>query len=169
MQVREFEAYKALEDKLKAMAGVLPLISDLAHPAMRERHWAALMQSIKKSFVVDERLTLGDILALGLHKYGDACAEVVDCAQKELIIEKVSVMNALLWCSSLMLSTVSVLQSLAKIASTWKGLVLSFPAYPGRQDGIKSLLVDESVMEALESDGVVLQNMATSKHVQVNG
>lgn len=48
-----------------------------------------LLQAIKCSFVVDDNFTLGEMLALGLHRHADACAEVVDCALKELAIEKV--------------------------------------------------------------------------------
>ena len=36
--------YRLLEEKLKSMMTVLPLVSDLHHPAMRERHWHMLMK-----------------------------------------------------------------------------------------------------------------------------
>ena len=42
--VREYEAYRALEERVKGLTLVLPLLKDLAHPAMRARHWAALAQ-----------------------------------------------------------------------------------------------------------------------------
>lgn len=35
---------RLLEERLKAMLTSLPLVSDLHHPAMRERHWKQLMQ-----------------------------------------------------------------------------------------------------------------------------
>lgn len=88
-QVRDYEAYKALEERIKAMQGSLPLISELSNPAMRDRHWTALMTAIKTSFVMDDSFTLGGMLLLELHRYPDVCAEVVDCAQKELVVEKV--------------------------------------------------------------------------------
>lgn len=54
---------------------------DLHHPAMRERHWKMLMQTTGKHFVMDDRFCLGDLLALELHNYVDACSEIVDrCA-----------------------------------------------------------------------------------------
>ena len=46
-------------------------------------------QATGKSFVVDDKFSLGDLMALGLHGYVDACTEIVDRAQKELIVEKV--------------------------------------------------------------------------------
>jgi hypothetical protein len=48
-------------------------VQDLHHPAMRERHWKMLMQTTGKHFVMDEKFCLGDLLALGLHNYVDAC------------------------------------------------------------------------------------------------
>ena len=37
---------------------------------------------------MDQKFCLGDLLALELHNYVDVCSEIVDRAQKELIIEK---------------------------------------------------------------------------------
>jgi len=48
-------------------------MQDLHHPAMRDRHWKMLMQTTGKHFVMDEKFCLGDLLALGLHNYVDAC------------------------------------------------------------------------------------------------
>ena len=50
---------------------------------------------------------LGDLLALELHLYADACAEIVDRAHKELIIEK----------------------QIAKIEATWAMVSLTFAPY----------------------------------------
>ena len=82
----------------------LPLVQDLHHPAMRERHWKMLMAATGKSFAVDARFCLGDLIALELHNYVDACSEIVDRAQKELAIEK----------------------QLRRVEDTWRGLALAF-------------------------------------------
>jgi hypothetical protein len=47
------------------------------------------MQATGKTFVMDDKFSLGDLMKLGLHHYVDICAEIVDRAQKELIVEKV--------------------------------------------------------------------------------
>ena len=47
----------------------LPLVSDLAHPSMRERHWKLLMRATGKNFTMDDSFSLGDLLALGLHDF----------------------------------------------------------------------------------------------------
>jgi dynein heavy chain len=49
---------------------------------MRDRHWKMLMQTTGKHFTMDEKFCLGDLLALELHNYVDACrcaAAVTDC------------------------------------------------------------------------------------------
>ena len=74
---------------------------------MRDRHWTLLMQTTGKHFVMDDKFCLGDLLALELHNFVDACQEIVDRAQKELNIEK----------------------QLKKIEDTWAGLDLSFAPY----------------------------------------
>lgn len=65
------------------------------------------MQATGKDFVMDEKFSLGNLLELELHNYVDACSEIVDRAQKELIIEK----------------------ALKKIDETWAGLNLDFTHY----------------------------------------
>jgi dynein heavy chain, axonemal len=105
--VRNYEVFRLLEESLKAMLTSLPLVQDLHHPAMRDRHWLQLMQATGKHFVMDDKFCLGDLLALELHNFVDACSEIVDRAQKELIIEK----------------------ALKKIEDAWAGLNLIFSAY----------------------------------------
>ncbi|KAK9843805.1 hypothetical protein WJX81_007069 [Elliptochloris bilobata] len=67
--VRGYEVYRLLEEALKAMLTSLPLATG-------------------KTFVMDASFSLGDLLRVGLHQAVDACSEIIDRAQKELIIEK---------------------------------------------------------------------------------
>lgn len=55
---------------------------------------------------------LGDLLALELHLFADACVEIVDRSHKELIIEK----------------------QISKIESTWAMLSLTFTPYQANPD-----------------------------------
>ena len=141
--VRNYDAFKVLEDSVKAMLTSLPLVSDLHHPAMRERHWQQLMQTTGKHFVKDDKFCLGDLLALELHQCVDAVGEIVDRAQKELIIEK----------------------ALKKIEDVWAGLAIDFVPYEGE---MLQLTVDDTVLEALENDNLQLQNMSGNKYVLSN-
>ena len=59
---------------------------------------------------MDASFSLGDLLRVGLHQAVDACSEIIDRAQKELIIEK----------------------ALKKIEDTWGALTLSFTPYQAR-------------------------------------
>ncbi|GBF97683.1 flagellar outer dynein arm heavy chain beta [Raphidocelis subcapitata] len=142
--VRNFEVYRLLEEALKAMLTSLPLVQDLHHPAMRDRHWKMLMQATGKVFVMDARFALGDLLALELHNYVDACSEIVDRAQKELNIEK----------------------QLKRIEDTWRGLALEFVPY--QDTDVNSLHVDDAITEALENDNLQLQGLASQKYVALN-
>ena len=142
--VRNYEAYNKLEEMMKDMLTSLPLVQDLAHPAMRERHWKQLMRATGKSFVKDANFNLGNLMALQLHQFVDEVSEIVDRAQKESIIEK----------------------ALKKIEETWVGLNLEFTIY-GDTD-IFQVVVDDLIVETLENDNMALQNMGSGKYVQGN-
>mmetsp|Transcript_13737 Transcript_13737/g.31794 ORF Transcript_13737/g.31794 Transcript_13737/m.31794 type:complete len:4493 (-) Transcript_13737:49-13527(-) len=142
--IKNFNAYKGLEDTVKNMQVTLPLVSDLHHPAMRERHWKQLMRAMGVSFTMDDGFSLGDLLALKPHEFVDDVAEIVDRAQKELIIEK----------------------QLKRIDETWVGLTLSF--VPFEEGDLMVMETPEAVIEALEENQVQLQNMQASKYVQNN-
>eukprot|EP00960_Hanusia_phi_P039486 753915-Hanusia_phi.AAC.17 len=142
--LKNWPGYKGLEDTVKNMQTSLPLVEELHHPAMRDRHWKQLMKTTGVTFVMDENFSLGALLALKLHQFEDDVMEIVDKAQKELTIEK----------------------QLKKIEDTWKVQSFSFDLQP---DGEMYLLrIDESVMECLEDSVVQLGNLQGSKYVQNN-
>ena len=93
---------------------------------------------------MDSKFNLGNLLELGLHNYVDACSEIVDRAQKELIIEK----------------------ALKKIDETWSALSLTFSPYQDT-DNVQ-MTVEDTITEALETDNLALQTMSGGKYVQVN-
>ena len=142
--VRTYEVFRLLEESIKAMLTSLPLVQELHHPAMRDRHWKQLMKATGKTFVKDDKFSLGDLIELELHNYVDACSEIVDRAQKELTIEK----------------------ALNKIEDTWSGLDLTFSQY--QDTDVSQVAIDDAVTEALENDNLVLQSMSAGKYVQGN-
>lgn len=101
------------------------------------------IQATGKNFIMDSKFNLGNLLELGLHNYVDACSEIVDRAQKELIIEK----------------------ALKKIDETWSSLSLTFSPYQDT-DNVQ-MTVEDSITEALETDNLALQTMSGGKYVQV--
>lgn len=104
---------------------------------------AVAMQATGKNFIMDSKFNLGNLLELGLHNYVDACSEIVDRAQKELIIEK----------------------ALKKIDETWSALSLTFSPYQDT-DNVQ-MTVEDTITEALETDNLALQTMSGGKYVQV--
>lgn len=102
------------------------------------------LQATGKNFIMDSKFNLGNLLELGLHNYVDACSEIVDRAQKELIIEK----------------------ALKKIDETWSALSLTFSPYQDT-DNVQ-MTVEDTITEALETDNLALQTMSGGKYVQVN-
>ena len=66
-----------------------------------------MAQATGKEFEMGPNFCLGDLLKLELHNAVEVCREIVDRAQKELIIEK----------------------ALTKIDSVWAGLALTFTPF----------------------------------------
>ena len=118
----------------------LPLVSELHNPAMRSRHWKQLMKVTETQFEMDDKFSLADLLVLGLHEFVDDVEEIVERAQKELLIEK----------------------QLKKVDDTWVGLNITFM----HQEDLDIHLfgVGEEVIEALEENSLLLQNMSGQKY-----
>ena len=142
--VKNWGAFKGLEDAVKNMMTALPLVEELKHPSMRDRHWKQLMRATGKSFTMNENFSMGDLLALKLFDFVEEVAEIVDRAQKELTIEK----------------------QLAKIEETWAELNLDFVPYGETE--VVLVQASEELIEALDDSQVQLQNLGGSKYVAGN-
>ena len=142
--LRGFQAFEKLEGMVKAMVTSLPLVDDLHQPFIRDRHVKQIMRATGKQFTLDENFTLGGLLLLELHNHLELVSEIVERAQKEVVVEKV----------------------LKKVEETWASFSLIFTPFPDSE--VLSVSVDELVMEALENDNVILQNVGSGKHVQSN-
>ena len=59
-------AYGGILDEIKKWLIFLPLIAELADPAMRDRHWDMIRKKVGKDFTVDENLILESIYNLNL-------------------------------------------------------------------------------------------------------
>lgn len=78
----------ALQDIVESFKKTMPLITDLRNPAMRERHWAQLMDHIGAKFdPAGEAFTLESVINLHLDQHVDFIAELSGNASKELGIE----------------------------------------------------------------------------------
>ena len=131
--------YKFIEASVKNMSVVLPLISDLRSPAMRDRHWKSLLTACRAAGKVDVRgqnFNLGDLIGLQLHLHVDDVAEVVETANKELKIEN----------------------KLLNIEEAWTGMTLEYVQHKD-QEGMFVVKPPDIVVESLEAHQLELQTM----------
>jgi dynein heavy chain len=81
--IRGWKVFIGLQDEIKNLMTVLPLVSLLHSPCMMERHWRELKQSTGKDFDKDNDFSLADLLALELHNYVPIVEYIVELANKE--------------------------------------------------------------------------------------
>ncbi|XP_070202269.1 uncharacterized protein [Littorina saxatilis] len=89
--VLTWDVYKGLHESITTIQACLPLIDDLSNPAMRTRHWKQLVRVTGGAFTIDndtlKRMTLKELLSLGLQKHVDDVRAIVQRAVKDLAIE----------------------------------------------------------------------------------
>lgn len=86
--IKGYKAFQALNDRVKQMDVIGPMISQLHSEFMQDRHWKRLMNICGKQ--VDNKspkFCLNDIIGLQLYKFGDDVNELVEGAQREAKIE----------------------------------------------------------------------------------
>ena len=139
-ETKRWDARAGLDVYLKNLLKSLRSISDLRSPALRQRHWDALMRETGVAIDVSGNVYLKDLLALELHKYEEVVSNIVDSAVKELRMES----------------------ALAEISEIWRTMEFS---YESHSDGTPLLKPDDDLIETLEENMVKLQNMLSSKSV----
>jgi len=143
--MKAWDSYTGLFNTVNNMLTSLPLVQDLRSPAMRTRHWDQLLEETHKKGTADpedDKFSLEQLLALGLHNYVDTVRGIVDKASKELGIES----------------------NLSKIETTWENLVFRFKEH----DELKCVILDtvEDIIEVLEDNLVKLQNMSSMRYIE---
>ena len=135
--------FQGVTSSLADMLVTLPLVQDLRDEAMRERHWKKLMRICGKTFVLDDKFCLNDLLKLQLHLFADSVGEIVEQARQEIKIDK----------------------HLNKIETVWLNLQLEYA--PFKSTGVQ-VLVEASlgpVYEALDEHEAALQAMGGNRFV----
>lgn len=135
-EMRGWKLYAWLQDIVKNMSTVLPLISDLHSDTMRDRHWNQLMDVTKTTFTKGPEFCFKDLLDLELYKFGDDVSEIVDQSVKESKIEK----------------------KLVTIRSTWTKLTLEFDRTREDCPLLKDL---GEVVEILEAHSLEMMGMVS--------
>ena len=132
--IRDEDCYKGLDSMVKAFTTSLPLVAELRSPAMRNRHWAALMAATKKDInLADPSFSLQHLLDLELHKFEEEVGEIVDQAGKEEKMET----------------------ALARLSETWEKMEFQFVQH--KQTDVSTIRMAEEDFEAMEDNQVLVQ------------
>lgn len=87
-EIKHWKGFLALQERVKNMNIILPLISDLHSKYMEKRHWRQLMNITGKDIAYDStNFCLDDLIQLQLYRYAEDVSEIVEMAQKESKIE----------------------------------------------------------------------------------
>ena len=142
-QAPSWGAYTGTRKSLDEMLTTLPLMTELRDEAMRERHWKKLMRICGKTFVMDAKFCMRDLLRCQLHLFADAVSDIVEQSRQEIKIDKF----------------------LQKIDAAWLALQLEYQ--PFKATGVM-VLVEPSlgpVYEALDEHETALQAMMANRFV----
>ena len=72
------------------LPSVLYSFFSMLFPSFFRRHWKELMNKTGQTFEMNpETFTLQNVFAMELHRFQDTIGDIVNCAVKELAIEKV--------------------------------------------------------------------------------
>jgi len=135
--VKGWVVYRSIEDMIKNMSVVLPLINELHSPAMRDRHWKNLAKvcGVKSIDPNDPKFTFEDTVALNVHQHTEDVEEIVETANKELKIER----------------------KLRDIEAIWRDMTLDY--VPHNDTEMFLVKLSEEVIESLEAHQLELQTM----------
>ena len=139
--ISKWPAFVALNDRVKNMNTVLPLISQLHSPFMQDRHWKKLMRVTQQNIDhASPKFCMEDLIKLHLYKYADEVTEIVEGAQKESKIEnKVNI-----------------------IAKTWDDLPFTFI----EKGDTWELGALDQIIENVEGQSLELMTMLAQKEVE---
>ncbi|XP_041585454.1 dynein heavy chain 10, axonemal isoform X1 [Vulpes lagopus] len=143
-QVRNLSVAYHLEAKMKAFKDSIPLLLDLKHEALRDRHWKELMEKTGVFFEMTETFTLENMFAMELHKHTDVLNEIVMAAVKEIAIEK----------------------AVKEILDTWESMKFAVVKYfKGTQERGYILGSVDEIIQCLDDNTVNLQSISGSRFV----
>ncbi|XP_042636525.1 dynein axonemal heavy chain 10 [Orycteropus afer afer] len=143
-QVRSLSVAYYLEAKMKAFKDSIPLLLDLKHEALRDRHWKELMEKTGVFFEMTETFTLENMFAMELDKHADVLNEIVTAAIKEIAIEK----------------------AVKEILDTWENMKFTVVKYyKGTQERGYVLGSVDDIIQCLDDNTFNLQSISGSRFV----
>ncbi|KAI9004259.1 dynein heavy chain and region D6 of dynein motor-domain-containing protein [Gaertneriomyces semiglobifer] len=142
-EMKDWAVFQSLRDRVQHTRRTVPLLQDLSNSALRDRHWAQLMEEVGKTFNPQEDdFTLERIMEMGLDQYAESIASMSAAASKELSIE----------------------QGLVAIKEAWDQLELDIVPYK-EDKGYLKLRSTDGIFELLEENQVALSSMKASRFI----
>eukprot|EP00327_Prymnesium_parvum_P015479 CAMPEP_0113272674 /NCGR_PEP_ID=MMETSP0008_2-20120614/23450_1 /TAXON_ID=97485 /ORGANISM="Prymnesium parvum" /LENGTH=4484 /DNA_ID=CAMNT_0000122153 /DNA_START=48 /DNA_END=13502 /DNA_ORIENTATION=+ /assembly_acc=CAM_ASM_000153 len=142
--LRGWDAYIELKKTVDDFLGSLPLVHQLAHHALRPRHWNHLMELTGKQLNVQaETFKLSTLLEAGLLDCAEDVEDIATSAVKELAIET----------------------KLNDIANDWNARFLTFGQFKTRGPIVLNGGSTAEMLEALEETQMNLGSMSASRFV----
>ncbi|XP_047429543.1 dynein axonemal heavy chain 2 [Mugil cephalus] len=139
----EWDIVNFSKKKIDQFKQIIPLITDLRNPAMRDRHWQQICEELKCSFDhTSAEFTLEKIMSLNLDKHAENICEISAASSKELSIE----------------------QGLEDIAKTWEEMPLDITPY--KEEGHYRIKGTEDIFQLLDDSQVTLSTMKASRFVK---
>ncbi|XP_028992315.1 dynein axonemal heavy chain 2 isoform X2 [Betta splendens] len=141
---KEWDIVDFSKNKIDQFKRIIPLITNMRNPAMRDRHWKQIREDLQCSFDhTSAEFTLEKMISLGLDKFTDNICDISGAATKELSIE----------------------QGLESISKTWEVTLLDIAPYKDKHH--YWLRGTDEVFQALEDNQVILSTMKASRYVKV--
>ena len=137
-EIKQYKAFMALNDRVKNMNQLRPLIQSLHSKYMMERHWKKLQIICDQTVPYNSpKFCLNDLIEMQLHRFVDDVNELVDGATKEHKIEN----------------------KLNDIMKTWENFDFEFREY--KETAIMGSL--DEIIENVETQSMELMTMIASK------
>jgi len=87
--LKSWEAYKELKQEIDDMTEILPLVTALAKPSIRNRHWDEVIELVKEEIPYQsETFTLQQLFKCPLLQFREEIEEITESADKQLKLEK---------------------------------------------------------------------------------
>jgi dynein heavy chain len=104
-EIHDWEIYLNIKEEIMNIKNCLPIIEEIANPAMRTRHWKNLVRISGSTALVDNEtlkmLTFGQLIDLNLHLHVDEVKQIVQKAIKDLSIEQTIKTYEEIWLSKM--------------------------------------------------------------------
>ncbi|XP_020627063.1 dynein beta chain, flagellar outer arm-like isoform X2 [Orbicella faveolata] len=91
LESHEWDVFVGMHHAILDIQACLPIIDDLSRSAMRPRHWKQLVRVTGGAVQISNegltRMTLGQLLELGLHNHAEEVRSIIQRAAKDVAIE----------------------------------------------------------------------------------